>query len=153
MEILINNEIEAEDVSCYEGLIAKGFAIVSRLEGLQDSTEVSVTFVDDNSIQMLNRDYRGIDAPTDVLSFPQDDEGGFAILQGMPQILGDIVISLQRARDQAAEYGHGVEREVTYLAVHGFFHLLGYDHNNPHDQSLMRQREEKVLGELALGRD
>ena len=153
MEILINNELEAEDVSCYEDLIAKGFAIASRLEGLQDSTEVSVTFVDDNTIQMLNRDYRGIDAPTDVLSFPQDDEGGFGVLDGMPDILGDIVISLQRARDQAADYGHGVEREVVYLALHGFFHLLGYDHHSPQEQSLMREREEKVLGELSLGRD
>lgn len=153
MEILINNELVAEDVSCYEDLIAKGLAIASRLEGLQDSVEVSVTFVDDNAIQMLNRDYRGIDAPTDVLSFPQDDAGGFAVIPGMPEILGDIVISLQRARDQASEYGHGVEREVMYLAVHGFFHLLGYDHNNPHEQSRMREREEKVLEELALGRD
>jgi len=153
MEILINNELDAEDVGSYEELIARGFSIASRLEGLPEATEVSVTFVDDAMIQILNRDYRGIDAPTDVLSFPQDDDWGFELPTEMPRILGDIVISLERARDQARDFGHGVEREVVYLAVHGFFHLLGYDHHNPEEQSLMREREELVLGELSLGRD
>ena len=146
MEVLINSELEAEDVSAYEELIIRGFKAAARLEGLSALTEVSVTFVDDGMIQMLNRDYRGIDAPTDVLSFPQDDDGGFEAVPGMPRMLGDIIISLQRARDQAAEYGHDVNREVMYLAVHGFLHLLGYDHDSPEEQKRMREQEERILG-------
>ncbi|HKM42966.1 MAG TPA: rRNA maturation RNase YbeY [Limnochordia bacterium] len=153
MEVLINSELQSEDVSCYADLICSGFEAASRLEGLQGEIEVSITFVDDKAIQVLNRDYRGIDEPTDVLSFPQDDEGGFGVYEDMPEILGDIVISLERARDQAADYGHSVTREVLYLAVHGFFHLLGYDHNSPDEQRCMREMEEKVLGELDLGRE
>ncbi|MDI9485457.1 MAG: rRNA maturation RNase YbeY [Bacillota bacterium] len=153
MEVLINSELEAEDVSAYEELIIRGFKAAARLEGLSALTEVSVTFVDDGMIQMLNRDYRGIDAPTDVLSFPQDDDGGFEAVPGMPRMLGDIIISLQRARDQAAEYGHDVNREVMYLAVHGFLHLLGYDHDSPEEQKRMREQEERILRELDLGRD
>lgn len=87
MEVLINSELEAEDVSAYEELIIRGFKAAARLEGLSALTEVSVTFVDDGMIQMLNRDYRGIDAPTDVLSFPQDDDGGFEAVPGMPRML------------------------------------------------------------------
>jgi len=153
MEVLINSELEAQDVSAYEELIIRGFKAAARLEGLSALTEVSVTFVDDGMIQMLNRDYRGIDAPTDVLSFPQDDDGGFEAVPGMPRMLGDIIISLQRARDQAAEYGHDVNREVMYLAVHGFLHLLGYDHDSPEEQKRMREQEERILRELDLGRD
>ena len=153
MEVLINSELEAEDVSAYEELIIRGFKAAARLEGLSALTEVSVTFVDDGMIQMLNRDYRGIDAPTDVLSFPLDDDGGFEAVPGMPRMLGDIIISLQRARDQAAEYGHDVNREVMYLAVHGFLHLLGYDHDSPEEQKRMREQEERILRELDLGRD
>lgn len=153
MEVLINNELEGEDLTCYEGLITRGFEMAAKLEGLEEALEVSVTFVDDNAIQELNRDYRGLDTPTDVLSFPQDDEGGFMVFPDLPRVLGDIVISLERARQQAAEYGHGVEREVLYLAVHGFLHLLDYDHKSPGEQALMREKEEKVLGELDLGRD
>jgi probable rRNA maturation factor len=153
MEVLINSELESEDVSCYEDLIARGFEIAARHEGLQDLIEVSVTFVDDNSIHELNRDYRGVDRPTDVLSFPQDDDEGFTVLHGMPHVLGDIIISLERAREQAHDYGHSLTREVLYLAVHGFFHLLGYDHHSPDEQSQMREKEEKVLGELDLGRE
>lgn len=147
MEVLINNELEGEDLSRYEGLITTGFEVAARLEGLERAMEVSVTFVDDSVIQGLNRDYRGIDAPTDVLSFPQDD------WPGLPRILGDIVVSLERAREQAVEYGHSVEREVLYLTIHGFLHLLGYDHKGPEEQAVMREKEEKVLGELELGRD
>ncbi|NMB20757.1 MAG: rRNA maturation RNase YbeY [Firmicutes bacterium] len=153
MEVLINNELESEDLGHYEELITRAFALAAQLEGLQGDIEVSVTFVDDTAIQELNRDYRGIDEPTDVLSFPQDDEDDFGVLAEIPTTLGDIVISLQRARDQAEEYGHSVTREVLYLAVHGFFHLVGYDHHTPDEQRSMREREEQVLGELDLGRE
>ncbi len=153
MEVLINNELENVDISGYEKLITNGFKIGSTIENLQGLLEVSVSFVDNASIQLLNREYRGIDSPTDVLSFPQDDDGELGDLEGIPRILGDIVISLERAKEQAEDFGHSVQREVLYLAIHGFFHLLGYDHESPEDQSKMREMEERVLGELDLRRD
>lgn len=153
MEILINNEQTSIDVRGYEDLVARGFKIAARLEEIQTEIEVSLSFVDNAAIQELNRDFRGIESPTDVLSFPQADDENFAFIEGMPLVLGDIVISLERALEQAEEYGHSIEREVLYLAVHGFFHLLGYDHESPEDQKAMREREERVLGELDLGRE
>lgn len=152
MEVWINNELEAEDLAGYGGLITKAFEVASRLEDLTDSLEVCVTFVDDASIQRLNYEYRGINEATDVLSFPQIDED-FGIPDQIPVVLGDIVISLDSARRQASEYGHSLKREVLYLAIHGFFHLLGYDHEIVSEQSVMRGREETVLNELELTRD
>lgn len=153
MEVLINNEQTRFDVTDYEVLIQTGFEIAARLEGLEGELEVSVSFVDNEIIQELNREYRHMDAPTDVLSFPQDDDGGFLVPDAMLTILGDIVISLERAADQAEEYGHSLQREVLYLAIHGFFHLLGYDHETPEEQQVMRKLEERVLAELDLRRD
>ncbi|NMB00209.1 MAG: rRNA maturation RNase YbeY [Firmicutes bacterium] len=150
MEILINNELANHDVTSYEALIRRGFEVAARLEELQEPWEVSITFVDNASIQELNRQYRHIDSATDVLSFPQDDE--FAPWLEL-RVLGDIVISLERAMEQAEEYGHSTEREVMFLAVHGFLHLLGYDHEAPEEQAIMRSREEQILRELDLGRD
>lgn len=153
MEVLINNELIEHDVTGYERLIIKGFELAAKIQRLPKPIEVSVSFVDNATIQALNQSYRGINSPTDVLSFQQNDDDGFGVLEGIPQVLGDIVISLERAMEQAEDYGHSVEREVLYLAVHGFFHLLGYDHENPAEQNIMRELEERVLRELDLGRD
>ncbi len=153
MEVLINNDQDKYDLAAYEDLLARGFEIAARLENLLPEFEVSVSFVDDETIQELNRHYRGVDAPTDVLSFPQDDQDGFALPEGCPLVLGDIIISLERAWEQAQEYGHSLEREVLYLAIHGFFHLVGYDHETQEEQRVMRKLEETVLGELDLGRE
>lgn len=150
MEILINNETEA-DVTPYGEKIRKAFQIAAELEKVQEPWEVSISFVDDAAIEELNSRYREIHSPTDVLSFPQDDE--FSLPPGMPRVLGDIVISLERAVKQAEEYGHSILREVVFLCVHGFFHLLGYDHESPEEQKVMRAKEERVLEELDLGRD
>ncbi|HHT90176.1 MAG: rRNA maturation RNase YbeY [Bacillota bacterium] len=153
MDVLINSELDGDVVHPYENLVRQGLECAAQLHDLQGTLEVSVSFVDDGTIQILNREYRSMDAPTDVLSFPQDDDGGFVALEGMPAVLGDIVISLERAQSQAAEFGHSVEREVVYLAVHGFLHLLGYDHHDPEEQRIMREQEERVLAQLELGRD
>lgn len=153
MEVLINNEQTTFEIGDYEELITRGFQIAAGLEKLQDELEIGVSFVDDATIQELNRDYRGLDTPTDVLSFPQLDDEDFMIPHGLPRVLGDIVISLERAHEQAKDYGHGLDREVVYLAIHGFFHLLGYDHETTSEQEIMREMEEKVLRELDLGRD
>ncbi len=151
--VLINNAQKKYPVRGYQRLISRAFVLASQLENLRGEFEVSVAFVDDSALRKLNRDYRGLDAPTDVLSFPQDDEHGFPRPARQPRLLGDIVISLERAEKQALQLGHSLEREVLYLAVHGFLHLLGYDHESPQEQGLMREREEAVLKELDLGRE
>lgn len=153
MEILINNEQDNYDPQVYTDLLTKGFSIAAGLQGLPENFEVSLSFVDDERIHELNLMYRGVDEPTDVLSFPQDDLEGFALPEGFPLILGDIIISLERASEQAQEFGHSLEREIIYLSIHGFFHLLGYDHETKEEQLIMRKLEEQVLGELELGRD
>lgn len=117
-------------------------------------TEVSVVLADDNYIKQLNWQYRGLDCATDVLSFALNEGDEPAVLNGPAQtLLGDIVISLPTAERQAAEYGHAVEREVAYLAVHGLLHLLGYDHQTAAEQAVMREREEEILRAVALARD
>lgn len=118
--------------------------------------EVSVTLVNDAAIQALNRDYRGVDAPTDVLSFSQLEGTGPAphgLPAEYPVPLGDIVVSVPRVRAQALDYGHGEERELGFLLVHGLLHLLGYDHEAPEDARAMRALEEDVLAAADLTRE
>ncbi|HEY8424742.1 MAG TPA: rRNA maturation RNase YbeY [Limnochordales bacterium] len=116
--------------------------------------EVSVALVDEPTIAALNRQFRGVDAPTDVLSFTLDDpeEPVPDPEQAGPRLLGEIVISVPRAVAQAEEYGHSVERELAYLAVHGCLHLLGYDHEDEPSRQAMRAREEAALNACGLPR-
>ncbi len=116
--------------------------------------EVGVLITDDAHIHTLNRDYRGVDAPTDVLSFADDGPpSAFVVAGSGPRYLGDIAISYQRVLAQAAEYGHSPARELAYLATHGTLHLLGYDHERgAEDAAAMRLREEAVMTELGLSR-
>ena len=110
--------------------------LYAKQEGLPDDLIIGLTFTDDDDIRALNKEYRGIDRATDVLSFPlyeHDDE--IELLDGEPAPFGDIVLSVPHAEAQAAEYGHSVEREVCYLVVHGLMHLAGYDHIATDDQS------------------
>lgn len=153
MEILINNEQEHYDLEPYEDLLIKAFSIAAAIEDLPEDFEVSISFVDDRRIHELNLEYRGVDAPTDVLSFPQNGEDDLILPEGFPLVLGDIIISLERALEQARDFDHSLEREVIYLSIHGFFHLVGYDHETEAEQQVMRELEERVLGELDLGRD
>ncbi|MEZ0480508.1 rRNA maturation RNase YbeY [Planococcus sp. SSTMD024] len=118
--------------------------------------EVSVTFTDDESIRAINRDYREKDQPTDVISFSMEEQGEdeVAIIgETGPRLLGDIIISVERTQLQAEEYGHSFERELGFLAVHGFLHLLGYDHLNEQDEKEMFGRQEEILSSLGLTRD
>lgn len=126
-------------------------AAVSRCletEGQADC-EVSVTVVDDEQIAELNRQYRGVEGPTDVLSFSLREGPPVA---GDPEALGDVVISAERAQEQAAEYGHSLARELCFLAVHGTLHLLGYDHATREEEERMMARTEAVLQPLGLSR-
>lgn len=124
-----------------------------RLSGGSEEAEVSLMLVDDQRIQALNREYRGVDRPTDVLSFAlQEDTEEEPDSEFEDEMLGDIVISAERAREQAEEYGHSFEREIVYLAVHGTLHLLGYDHEEENDKQEMRNKEEEVMVILGLER-
>ncbi|MBN3525914.1 rRNA maturation RNase YbeY [Paenibacillus apiarius] len=139
--------------------------ILQEAAQMEDVTEgeVALTFVDDQQIHELNREYRGIDRPTDVLSFALhestdeeldilyevEDEGE---LESMSDLLGDIIISTERARAQADDYGHSLEREIGFLFVHGFLHLLGYDHQDEASERVMMDKQEAVLARIGLSR-
>lgn len=114
-------------------------------EACSENCEVSVVLTDDGTIQELNRDYRGIDAPTDVLSFSQaEGEGGFET-EAEENLLGDIVISVETAQRQAEQQGHSMEHEIDVLIVHGVLHLLGYDHAEPEEEKKMFSRQAEIL--------
>lgn len=118
-------------------------------QGIAEPVELSVVVTDDAEIQALNREYRHHDCPTDVLSFSQvEGPGGFPLRPGEARPLGDIVISYDRVRAQAIEYGHSPRRELAYLTVHGLLHLLGFDHEVEADRERMRSAEEAALAEL-----
>ncbi|MHC5227474.1 rRNA maturation RNase YbeY [Enterococcus sp. LJL99] len=126
---------------------------------IAEDTEMSVTFMDNQAIQMINREYRNKDVPTDVISFALEEEGEHEIPilfedEGIyfPRNLGDIMISIERAQEQAEEYGHSYERELGFLAVHGFLHLNGYDHMNPEDEKEMFDLQKEILDAYGLKR-
>lgn len=124
----------------------------AEVEKVNDAV-ISVQIVDDDMIQQLNQQYRQIHQPTDVLSFPQFEADEEKIsLPGQPLPLGDIVISLPRAKQQATEFGHPLERELGFLAVHGFLHLLGYDHQSPEEEKVMFMKQEEILKQIGLQR-
>ncbi len=124
-------------------------------EGIEEDAQVSVTLVDNEAIREINNEHRGIDRATDVLSFPLGDDDSFDTDPETGAILlGDIVISLQRAAEQAEEYGHSFRREVAFLITHSLFHLLGYDHvDSEEDEKLMFGKQDKVLEKLGITRD
>ncbi|MEW6661584.1 MAG: rRNA maturation RNase YbeY [Bacillota bacterium] len=138
-----------------EELLERVANLVLRLARVSLEAEVSLVLVDDQEIQRLNLEYRGVDAPTDVLSFAMQETGEeepeiLGVEPGL--LLGDVIISLETAARQAEEYGHSLEREIGFLAVHGILHLLGYDHQDPEETKVMRQAEETVLADLGLHR-
>lgn len=126
-------------------LVKRAVLAVLDFEDFGRRAEVSVTFTDNEGIHALNREYRNVDRPTDVLSFPLSDGEDYDT-DGDAVLLGDIVISLERAQTQAEEYGHSFEREVAFLTVHSMLHLLGYDHEtSPEDERDMFARQDEIL--------
>ena len=118
--------------------------------------EVSITLTDDEHIHELNREYRGIDRPTDVLSFAFNESDEPEIIyddEDHIDALGDIIVSLDRARAQSIEYGHSFKREVIFLIVHGMLHLLGYDHMEESDRLEMEAEQKFIMSELSIARD
>lgn len=149
MGVEVNVLVETDDVGPVVEAAADAVRAVLRAEDRSDGVEVSVALVDDARIRELNRDYRGKDRPTDVLSFPMNEE----IETGDDRLflLGDVVISLPTAARQAGEYGWGLGEEIARLAVHGTLHLLGYDHEGDEAEAEdMRRREEEILRGLGL---
>lgn len=122
-------------------------------EEIDESAEVSVTFVDNEKIRALNNEHRGIDRETDVLSFPAFTDDGFDVNpENDAIILGDIVISLEKAKAQSEEYGHSMLRETAFLIAHSLFHLLGYDHETEDEEKEMFEKQENVLQRLGITR-
>ena len=152
---LENNQEKVSIPEALEADLTKAMNVVAELEALSPQTEVDITLVDDAAIHELNRTYRGIYRPTDVLTFALDEgeEEPEVDDDEIEHLLGDVIISAPTAVRQGEEYGHGLEREMTYLAVHGMLHLLGYDHMEEKDKLIMRKREEEVLRRLDLAEE
>lgn len=157
VEVDVRVEAGALSAQGLEKVVGAGFvtrvlqAMADRLEVVG---EVSVSFVSDEEIHDLNRDYRAVDRPTDVLSFALQEGENFpepTDFEADP-MLGDIVVSIPTAVRQAEDYGHSIEREVAFLLAHGFLHLLGYDHQSPEEEREMFQIQEEVLEQLGIPR-
>lgn len=149
-----NNQNQITVTYSLKMLIRRTILETLDFEGMKNDVEVSVTFTDDNGIQEMNNKFRKLDKPTDVLSFPlfdYDGEKDEPLFDEFENNLGDIVISLERARAQAEEYGHSFEREVSFLTAHSMLHLLGYDHEkSDEDDADMRKRQDIIMERLGL---
>ncbi|MBQ0139939.1 MAG: rRNA maturation RNase YbeY [Kurthia sp.] len=145
-------KVKESDMQLVETLLQHAATV----EQIEEGTELSITFVTNEAIHAINKEYRHKDAPTDVISFALEElgEGETAIIaEGMPRILGDVIISIDRTREQAADFGHSFERELGFLAVHGFLHVLGYDHMEPEDEKIMFGKQDEILESYGLSRD
>ena len=154
-EIVYDGIDEKEE---YKNVIEKVLSQCFKEEKLEDSKLcVTVTLTTPKTIQEINKQYRNIDRATDVLSFPmfEKDELDSKIQENdfeNEDILGDIVVSVEKVNEQAIEYGHSFERELSYMIVHGFYHLMGYDHIKEDDKKVMRKKEENILRRLDITR-
>lgn len=154
MEILELNYLDLEENKNYEKIIKKVLQKCFEEENLQDKKlYVNVVLTNDENIRNINREHRQIDKPTDVLSFPMYEKEELENLKlENEDILGDMVISIEGVEEQAKEYGHSFERELAYMVVHSFYHLLGYDHIKEEDKMKMRPKEENILQKLNINR-
>ena len=147
--LLANDTNEDLDLELIRQKALKTITEVLKVENFNENAEVSLSIVDKDTIHKLNKDYRNVDRETDVLSFPMDEEAFDD--EGNPIfLLGDIVICLDVARNQAAEFGHSLEREMMYLICHSTLHLLGYDHIEEDDRVKMRAKEKEVMKNLGV---
>ena len=142
----------------YDKIVKKVIEQCYEEEGIENSKlYITVTLTTPDNIQKINKQYRGLDKATDVLSFPMFEKE--ELVQKIEKkdynhedVLGDIIISIERVKEQAKEYNHSFERELSYMIVHGFYHLMGYDHIKEEDKILMRPKEEKILSKLKITR-
>ncbi|MGP4107235.1 rRNA maturation RNase YbeY [Virgibacillus sp. L01] len=139
----------------YIDMLQRLLIFTAKKEAISMEAEVSINFVNNSEIQEINRNYRQLNKPTDVLSFAmqeQTDDELDIVGEDIPLVLGDIVISVEKAEEQAKDYDHSLERELGFLTVHGFLHLLGYDHMDKEDELKMFKRQEEILGEFGIER-
>ena len=149
--IISNSQKEVKIPTGLRMLVRRCCNAVLRMENFQGAAEVSVTFANNEQIHELNKMHRNVDAPTDVLSFPMGEDGKYDIDPATnAKSLGDIVISMEKAVEQAERFGHTLQREVGYLTAHSMLHLLGYDHEEPLEKVHMREKEELVMTQLGL---
>ena len=150
MNLLLANDTKKDlDLDLIRERAEKTIEEVLRVENFTENAEVSLSIVDMETIHRLNKEYREVDRPTDVLSFPMDEEGYDN--EGNPIfLLGDIVICLDVAENQAKDFGHSLEREMMYLICHSTLHLLGYDHIEEDDKKVMRSKEKEVMKNLGV---
>lgn len=154
LRVAFNDEQELIDITAEFKKLLKNCCRCALVEAdFDENSEISVSFVDNERIREINRDFRNIDSPTDVLSFPMADNCEFDINPDSEcYTLGDIIISTERASQQAGEIGHSVEREIAFLVVHSMLHLLGYDHHGEEDEDTMEMRrmERLIISKMAL---
>lgn len=150
MEITLLNRTN-RDIEAFEPLFSKIASHAEKILDLDDDHELSVTFVRSRTIHAINRDYRGIDRPTDVISFAIRDEAD-EFLPEAEKDLGDIFINIDYAKRQAREYGHSEEREICFLFTHGMLHCLGYDHMTQEDEKIMFDLQKKILDPIVARR-
>lgn len=146
IEIFVQVEEEIEELETVKKVL---YSAVEK-EKLED-VSFNLIIVDNNYIHELNKDYRHIDRETDVITFALEDEDSL-VLPESERILGDIYISIDKAKEQAASYGHSLLRELSFLAVHGFYHLLGYDHMTEEEEKVMFAKQEEVLSAYGISR-
>ncbi len=144
--VTIYNETDEEFL--YEDIIKEVSNKALETEKVEKAS-CSIIIVDNSYIHKLNKEYRGIDRVTDVISFALEDDKSMVIPDEI-RLLGDIYISLDKAKEQAKEYGHSLERELCFLAVHGLYHLLGYDHETKEEAEVMFKKQEEVLMEYGI---
>lgn len=154
MDILELNYLDIDENNSYKEIIKRVLQKCFEIEKLENKNlYVNVVLTNAKNIKSINKEHRGIDKETDVLSFPMFEKDEIASLDNTNEdILGDMVISIERVEEQAKEYGHSFERELAYMVVHSFYHLLGYDHMTEEDKKEMREKEENVLGILGIRR-
>lgn len=167
MTILMENEQDKEIDFDYEKVLKCVIDKALELEKCPYECEVNITFTDNEGIRNINREFRELDVPTDVLSFPMVDYSApadFGVLENDEALamyfnpdsgellLGDIVISVERAIEQAENYGHSIKREICFLTAHSMLHLLGYDHMDDDERIIMEKKQEEILDELGIKR-
>lgn len=153
IRVIITNKQKAVKIQTgMRMLVRRCCNAVLKLEEFEGPAEISVTFVDNDQIKELNKKYRDKDVPTDVLSFQMNEDGSYSVDPTTgAKILGDVVISMEKAVEQAERFGHSMQREVAYLTAHSVLHLLGYDHEDGGAGRVkMREKEEIVMRQLGL---
>ena len=150
IDFALLNEVESfhED---YQEIYMKIIEETCLQLNLKEDIELSCIFVDDKKIHQINKEYRQVDRPTDVISFALEDNE-VLLLEGMPRNLGDIFISIDRAKVQAEQYGHSIKREMCFLFTHGLLHLLGFDHMDKQEEKEMFEMQDTILDTLKIGR-